>query len=307
MADDWLEVSVEVAGIDAELVADLLRPHAPGGVAIEPALGRGPWENEPPTDGDAPALVKAYIPPGGSSRDLRRSLRIALRFAPLSQPPRWRRSRRLPAGRWRDSWKRFFRPRRVGQCLVVKPSWARYRPRGGETVIEIDPGLAFGGGQHPTTAMCLRALEEELVPGARVLDLGTGSGILAISAAKLGAARVLALDIDPLAVRAARENAQANGVAGVIEAREGTLEEGGPPPEEFHLVLANITGLTIERLAPAFARALAPGGALIASGFLEDALPGLRRAFRAAGLAVERELAEGVWRAIVARRQGEGA
>jgi ribosomal protein L11 methyltransferase len=300
-AGRWLEIAVEVAGIDAETVADAFRQCCSGGVAIEPAAR---LEGEAyVVDGDAAALVKGYLPPGEDSAGVRRSLRLALRFAPLERPPRWRRARRLREEDWRDSWKRYFRPQRIGKRLLVKPSWATCEVAAGDTVIEIDPGMAFGTGQHPTTAMCLRALEERLRPGDAVLDLGAGSGILAIAAAGLGAKRVLALDIDPQAVKAARENAAANGVQGVVEVREGTLPEGAPG-ERCDMVVANISGLTIERLAPAFAESLHEGGTLIVSGFLEDSVDGLSRALEAAGFRMKRVDAEGVWRAITAARTG---
>jgi len=286
-----------VAGIDAETVADAFRQRCPGGVAIEPTVR--PQGDGYVVDGDAPALVKGYLPPGAGSVRVRRSLRLALRFAPLECPPRWRRARRLPEERWRDSWKRYFRPRRIGRRLLVRPSWATYRARAGDTVIEIDPGMAFGTGQHPTTTMCLRALEEHLRRGDEVLDLGTGSGILAVAAAKLGARRVLALDIDPQAVKAARENAAANGVGDVVEVREGTLPES-MAGERFDLIVANISGLTLERLAASLAGTLRDGGALIVSGFLEDAVAGLGRVFAVAGLRVDGVEAEGVWRAMMA-------
>jgi ribosomal protein L11 methyltransferase len=169
--------------------------------------------------------------------------------------------------------------------------------------------MAFGTGQHPTTAMCLRALEEFVRPEEAVLDLGCGSGILGIAAAKLGAARVLALDVDPNAVKAARENAAANGVAPIVEVREGTLaveasRPGADSPEAdqaFDVIAANISALTLERLAPALARSLAPDGVLITSGFLADAVEDLNRAYGTEGLNVDRVVEDGVWRAIIAR------
>ena len=288
-----------MAGIDAETVADVFRQHCPGGAAIEPSFRSE--DGGYVVDGGAPALVKGYLRPGGDSVRSRRSLRLALRFAPLERPPRWLRARRLPEERWRDSWKRYFRPRRIGQSLLVRPSWATYRAKAGDTVIEIDPGMAFGTGQHPTTAMCLRALEERVRPDDVVLDVGTGSGILAIAAAKLGARRVLALDVDPEAVKAARENAAANAVGEDLEVRDGTLPEGARG-ERFDLIVSNISGLTIERLAPSLAAVLKDGGALIVSGFLEDALAGLCRVFAEAGLRVQSEEAEGVWRAMAAEK-----
>jgi ribosomal protein L11 methyltransferase len=298
--DSWIELGVEVAGVDAETAADVLRQACPGGVVIEPAHRLDQAIDAYVVDGDGPAVVKGYLPADGESLRLRRSLRLALAMAPLQSPPRWRRVRRLREQSWRDSWKRHFGLQRIGRSIVVKPSWVHYALKGTETVIEIDPGMAFGTGQHPTTAMCLRALEELLRPGMRVLDLGCGSGILAIAAARMGASRVLALDIDPLAVKAATENVAANRLGALVEVREGTLiaEVAADP---FDVVVANISGLTLERLAPALARSLAAGGTLIASGFLEDAVAGLSAAFATAGLAIERVQDDGIWRAIIAR------
>ncbi len=299
--DAWLEIAVEVAGIDAEAGADTFRQHCPGGVAIQPSGFQD--GDDYVVDGDAPAVVTGYLPPGAESQRVRRSLRTALRFAPLQSLPRWRRARRLQEGDWRDSWKRYFRPLRIGRRLLVKPSWTTYEAAAADTVIEIDPGMAFGTGQHPTTAMCLRALESRLSPGEAVLDLGAGSGILAIAAARLGAGRVLALDTDPLAVKAARENAAANRVSGRVEVREGTLPEGAGG-ERFDVIVANISSVTIGRLAPSLAAALREGGVLIASGFLDDTVGELGGGFVEAGLSVERVDAEGVWRTITAVKTG---
>ena len=373
--DAWTEISVEVAGIDSETVADVFRQVCPGGAVIEPSHRLDPEIDAYVVDGDGPAIVRGYAPADADIDRIKRGLRLALQHAPLQAPPRWRRPRRLHEADWRNAWKKHFGLQRIGQALVIRPSWVEYRLKEGETVIRLDPGMAFGTGQHPTTAMCLRAIEQRLRPGMNVLDLGCGSGILSIAAAKLGAARVLALDTDPQAIKATIENALANETSHLIEVRESTLgspDQARQPPgvrlsngpgldpatstatrrtsdkaktpqpdghgaataprsarpeapvepalsaqqpkgraaeprpdderPSFNLIAANISGLALQRLAPGLAAALLPDGALIASGFLEDAVPGLRRAFENCGLGVDEVIQEGVWRALVATR-----
>jgi ribosomal protein L11 methyltransferase len=304
MTDDssppWIEVAVEVAGIDAELAADLLRQACTGGVAIEAPSRLDTSIDAYVLDGDAPAIVKGYLPSAEDSARLQSSMRLALQTAPLQREPVWHDAVELEEREWRDSWKKYFGVQRFGSRTVVVPSWIDYEPKPADVVIRIDPGMAFGTGQHPTTAMCLAALEELVDEGARVLDLGCGSGILAIAAARFGAARVLAIDSDPQAVKAASENVEENTVKPMVEVREGSLND--EPGEQFSIVVANISNLTLQRLAPAIAAALAPGGRLIASGFLEDAVAALDAAFSAAGLDVDRVVDEGVWRCIVATR-----
>ncbi len=298
-----IEISVETAGIDAELVADVFRQVCSAGVAIE-APSR--FERATETyvlDGDAPAFVKGYVPATEDAGRIGDTLRLALQGAPLDRPLVWLEPKHLQETDWRDAWKKHFGVQRIGHGVVIVPSWIEYKLREGEVVVSIDPGMAFGTGQHPTTAMCLRALEEIGSRDAAVLDLGCGSGILSIAAVLLGARRVLALDTDPLAIKAAHQNVADNGVAEDIEARAGTIEEDGTPDETFDLALANISGLTLERLAPALAARLKRGGRLIASGFLEEAVNGLKSAFEANGLRVERVVEDGVWRAILARRE----
>lgn len=301
-AGDWLEIAVEVAGIDAETVADIFRQACEGGVAIQPSSRLDTNTDTYILDGDGPAVVKGYVRPGPDADRAQGSLHVAVQSAPLTQPPRWRDAALLQEESWRDAWKKHFGLQRIGESIVIRPSWISYRLREGEVVIDIDPGMAFGTGQHPTTAMCLRGLEEFVREGSSILDLGCGSGILAIAAARLGAKRVLAVDIDPQAVSAARDNVNRNAVSATVEVREGSLDPESPIGERFDIVVANISGMVLERLAPAIWDVLNEGGRLIASGFLDDAVEGLSRAFSDAGLSVERTVEDGVWRSIVARR-----
>lgn len=296
---DWLEIVAEVAGIDAETVADIFRQVCEGGASIQPSNRLDKNTDTYILDGDGLALVKGYVRPTLDSQRMQESLQLAVMAAPLVRKAKWHEASLLPETSWRDAWKKHFGLQRIGKSMVIRPSWVEYKLKNGEVVIEIDPGMAFGTGQHPTTAMCLRLLEEFAGPGTSVLDLGCGSGILAIAAAKLGASRVLAIDNDPQAFAAATENVASNALSGVIEVREGSLEDDD---ERFDIVAANISGLALERLAPAIDASLREGGNLIASGFLDESVDGLKQAFEAAGLTVERVVEDGVWRSIVARR-----
>jgi ribosomal protein L11 methyltransferase len=279
----WLELSVEVAPDAEEAVADVLRRHVRGGVSIE--------------GGEASVVVKGYLPADGDLARRRRALRRQLAVLALSSALR---SHWLSEEDWAHAWREFFPILRVSPRLLVCPTWRSYRPRQGEAVIRLDPGMAFGTGQHPTTLMCLRALEELLRPQMDVLDLGTGSGILALAAAKLGAASVLARDIDPQAAAVARENVRLNALEAVVRVEEGGLDDA--PRPAFDLAMANISAAVIVEMAPALADVLRPGGALIVAGFSAESAERVSRALTGTGLVVERALADSDWRAFIARR-----
>lgn len=181
---------------------------------------------------------------------------------------------------WGEAWKRGLGTLAIGRAFV-RPSWLAEPVPPGMVEIVLDPGMAFGTGTHPTTALCLDALSSLLSerPGASVLDVGTGSGLLAIAAAKLGAGRVAGNDNDPVAVRVALENAAANGVSLDLNARDVAAQRG-----PFDVILANILANTLVELAPALAAKLAPGGVLLLSGILTPQEEDVRAAYLAAGL-----------------------
>lgn len=199
---------------------------------------------------------------------------------------------------WAEAWKQYFKPQRIGRRLVIKPTWETFDAAADDVVLQIDPGMAFGTGLHATTRLCLCALEEQVFPGARVADVGTGSGILAIAAALLGASPVQATDIDPLAVRIARENIALNTVETVVQ----VSESDAPPPGAFDVVVANILADVILGMRAALTRALGPNGLLIASGIIDARAGDVRRGLTEGGLCVEATRAEGEWVAILARR-----
>jgi len=194
---------------------------------------------------------------------------------------------------WANAWKAFYKPMRVGRHLVVTPPWETPDLAPGDLPIIIDPGMAFGTGSHPTTQLCLEALEDVVHPGCSLADVGTGSGILAIAAAKLGAASVLATDIDPLAVKIARENALANGVK--VEVQEPL------PQGVFDILVANILADVVIGLSQTLASLT--GGTLIASGIIDTRAEDVRTALHSVGFGSIETRTSGEWVALICRRE----
>ncbi len=286
---EWLEVSVQVEAEVAEAVAEVFARYAPQGVAID--LGQ---------DGQT-VTVKAYLPVDEHLEERKRKVNEALghlnhiwpvipeaKFTPIAERD------------WTAEWKESIPVLHIGQRIVIKPSWRDYTPAPGEVILEMDPGLAFGTGLHPTTQLCLRALETELQPGMRVLDMGTGTGILALAAAKLGAASILAVDNNQDAVVVTRRNARANKVSHLIRAVYGSLDAVSGT---YHLILANILApVIIAMTKQGLTARLQRNGVLIASGILEEQTAEVRAALEQAGLQVTEQLQQGDWVALLARR-----
>ncbi len=196
---------------------------------------------------------------------------------------------------WQSQWRSHFNLLRVGRQLVIKPSWIEYSPEAGDKVIELDPGMAFGTGYHPTTYTCLEAMEDLLKPGMVILDMGTGSGILSITAAMLGASRVVALDIDPQAVRAARQNFRRTRVQKLVALTQGSIPHPLAGHGQFDLAVANISARAIRERASHIMETLAPGGHLIASGFMSDQRQEVHDALGKLGLTLTQEWSQGEW------------
>lgn len=197
---------------------------------------------------------------------------------------------------WAENWKQHYKPFRVGQRLVVKPTWEAYQPKADDLLIQLDPGMAFGTGTHETTYMCMELLEKHLAGGMDVMDVGTGSGILAIAAAKLGARQVLAIDIDPDAVKVAEENVQLNQEAAKVRVVCGDLVDGEAMP--CGLAVANIVADAICMLVQPLTRHLARGGRLLCSGIIREREQDVLEAASQAGYRVVDRLAKGEWVAL---------
>ncbi len=300
---DWLEIWLEVTGEGAEAAADVLRRYAHQGVAIENRFPSDAWEDEPvPQDH---LVVRAYIPIDAEVDAKRRQIEEALyylsRIDPHIPPPSFRTVREED---WAEAWKQHYHPIRVGSRLLIKPAWLEVQAGPEDIVIELDPGMAFGTGTHPTTQLCLQACEWLVRPDTLMLDLGTGSGILAIAAAKLGARRIIARDIDEVAVRMTQDNARRNGVANRVVAQHGSLEGLLSSPRRFDLGMANITANIIRELASqGLQHLIRPGGAFVFSGILREQADDVAAVLASIGL-VERDRREqGDWVLLITRRQ----
>ncbi len=197
---------------------------------------------------------------------------------------------------WRDGWREFFKPSRVGKRLVVRPPWEAFDAQADDVVLTLDPGLAFGTGTHETTRLVMAQIDARLQPGQRVLDVGCGSGILAIAAAMLGARQLVAIDVEDDAIRATHENAAVNGVAEHITA---STTDVSAIDERFPFVVANIEARVLIPMAPTLMSKVSPGGLLILSGILREQTEQVREAYRA--MTWLETPAEGEWIALVLR------
>lgn len=290
----WLECSTLAEPEAVDALAEVFGAVGQG-VAIEEPVVSSPDGEQVRVDPDRPVLVKTYLPLDERTAERRRRLEEAVwhlgrlrQIAPLQV-------RTLEESEWAEAWKQYFFVHRVGERIVIVPSWRQYEPQAGDVVIRLDPGMAFGTGLHPTTRLCLRALERRVPEGATVLDLGTGSGILAVAAARLGARRVLALDLDAVAARIAAENVALNEVADVVETRQGSLDRQAEQGERFDLVVANISLRVLLALEPELRATLRPDGLALLSGVLERDLPILLSSYQRVGWQVVGQEIEAEW------------
>lgn len=249
---DWQEISIGVPHEYVEPVSYLFSRYGRG-LSMEAA-------------GPGHLLLRTYLP--ANSRQRLARIDVGVRLISAIEPLGELIINQVPAEGWQEAWKSHFHLLKIGKRVVIKPSWIDYQPEPDQIVIEIDPGMAFGTGYHPTTYTCLEALEQLVEAGASVLDLGTGSGILAIAAIRLGAKSVIAMDIDEQAIRAARQNLRRTRTLRQAKLVQGSLPHPMAPSGQFDLAVANISARAICDRAPFLVSALRAQGILVASGML---------------------------------------
>ncbi|MDL2324154.1 50S ribosomal protein L11 methyltransferase [Ruminococcaceae bacterium OttesenSCG-928-A16] len=305
---EWTDVCIQVPKAQAEVAADIATGISGGGLYIEDY-----------SDLEEQVLAIAHIDLieqelVDKPRDV---VKIHLYLSPEENPAEvldLLHSRLFAAGidaslatagvqqeDWETAWKKYYHPIEVGRRLAVVPSWEDY-PENGRVRLTLDPGMAFGTGTHETTFLCLELLDTLVQGGETVLDIGTGSGILAVAALLLGASTALGIDIDPMCVRTATENAQRNHVQQNFLAEAGDL--AAKTSGQYHIITANIVADAIKKLAPDVTPLLAPGGTFIASGIIQERADEVVQALQAAGLVVKQVERKNGWVALVAGRNG---
>ena len=284
----WIEVSIQTTHEAADLVAEIMRAAgANNGVVIEdPVLintlrNSGTWElcDIPEQENTEVVTITAYYPEDEE---------LQPRLTQIDED-------------WANEWKQYFHVTHIGRTLVIKPTWEKYTSKAGEHIIEIDPGMAFGTGTHHTTCMCMERLEKVLRTDMEVFDVGTGSGILAIAAAKLGAKTVKAVDIDATAVRVAIENIAGNELTEKISVQQGDLLHGTEGKAD--IIIANIIADIIIMLLQDIPGKLKSGGIFLASGIIEERQNDVSAAASKVGLCVEAVDAKGGWVVMQMRKE----
>lgn len=295
----WLELSVKSPPEFVEPLSQIFYRYGHGGVSVEQEGGFNPDEGE-----SAPVpewvLVKTYLPINATTDERRNRIDLGVRLVAHVSSVTGLEEREIDEVEWQEAWKSHFDVLHIGKRIVIKPTWRDYEPRKGDAIVRLDPGMAFGTGHHPTTRMCLEQMELMMKPGADVLDVGCGSGILSIAAASLGARVVTGLEIDSVAVTVAKQNVRENGARHVVHVRQGSLPNEAVSPHAYDLAVANISAKVVSEISADLVKALRPGGIILASGILKEQANGPREALAAAGARLRDDVVDGDWATLVA-------
>lgn len=310
----WCEISIQTSHEAVELIAEIFRDLGASGVVIEDPelvndyITSGKWDyTDIPIAKETEVVVeKAYLPVNGELEGRIQTLQQeikALESRGVNTAPAVLATAELQDEDWSDTWKQYFHTEKPGERVVIKPTWEEYAPQGDEVVIELDPGAAFGTGTHATTSMCIRQLEKLVKPGMTVFDVGTGSGILSIISAKLGAKNIQAVDYDDSVLKIVEENLEQNNVQDIISVAQSDLMQNVHGKAE--LVIANIIADIIIRLFDQLDEHLEQGGTLLTSGIIEDRIEDVLAAAEAHGYGVVERLENKGWACITFKRKAD--
>lgn len=308
----WQQITVTTDRETVEAVSDLMQETVSGGTVIEDPetvramIAANVWDayEFPPEflklEG---VLVKAYLPVNDELSHRMAELKERLNDLNRRRPDSIREVdfAVVEEEDWATSWKKYYKPLRIGRRIVIKPTWEEFSARPDDLVIELDPGMAFGTGTHPTTTMCLEVLERYIRGGELVYDVGTGSGILAVAAAKLDAGCVRAMDIDDVAVQAAVQNVAANDVSSLVTVFRNNLLEG--VAEQADIIIANIVADVIIKVCPDAARLTRKGGLFITSGIIGNRAEEVADVLRGHGFRLQERKEEKDWVLFVACKE----
>lgn len=308
----WCEISIQTSHEAVELIAEIFRDLGASGVVIEDPelvndyITSGKWDyTDIPIAKETEVVVeKAYLPVNGELEGRIQTLQQeikALESRGVNTAPAVLTTAELQDEDWSDTWKQYFHTEKPGERVVIKPTWEEYEPKDDEVVIELDPGAAFGTGTHATTSMCIRQLEKLVKPGMTVFDVGTGSGILSIISAKLGAKNIQAVDYDDSVLKIVEENLEQNNVQDIISVAQSDLMQNVHGKAE--LVIANIIADIIIRLFDQLDEHLEQGGTLLTSGIIEDRIEDVLTAAEKHGYGVVERLENKGWACITFKRK----
>ena len=308
----WCEISIQTSHEAVELIAEIFRDLGASGVVIEDPelvndyITSGKWDyTDIPIAKETEVVVeKAYLPVNGELEGRIQTLRQeikALESRGVNTASAVLTTAELQDEDWSDTWKQYFHTEKPGERVVIKPTWEEYEPKDDEIVIELDPGAAFGTGTHATTSMCIRQLEKLVKPGMTVFDVGTGSGILSIISAKLGAKNIQAVDYDDSVLKIVEENLEQNNVEDIISVAQSDLMQNVHGKAE--LVIANIIADIIIRLFDQLDEHLEQGGTLLTSGIIEDRIEDVLAVAEKHGYGVVERLENKGWACITFKRK----
>lgn len=312
----WSEISIHTTNEAIEAVSNILHEAGASGVVIEDPMDLvKAWDTtfgevyqlNPDDYPEEGVILKAYMPVNSFLGETVEQIKEAINGLLVYDIDLGHNTVQISEvneEEWATAWKKYYKPVKISERITITPTWEEYTPvNTDEIIIELDPGMAFGTGTHPTTVLCVQALEKIIQPGQRVIDVGTGSGVLSIAAASLGADSVDALDLDDVAVKSARLNTKLNKVDSKIQVSQNNLLDN--IQEQYDVVVANLLSEIIIRFTDDVARVLKPGGAFITSGIITAKKQEVKQSITEQGLVIEETLQMEDWVAFIARKPYE--